>query len=187
LKFRLINSGSNATVVGAENSGQANVYVADTNFRKPIIFDSVKSGTFNGKNFNMLADTFTLIGRAADKLPADQCVAIAPQPTTNTVITTTGPTTSSSTGAPVTTATTPATLTGSVQSTTGVPSSTSAVAPVPTTGSAPVSTGSTPASTTGTPDSSTTGTEDTTNLEMSSATLICKSVALVLALVSFLL
>ena len=105
--------GYNATIVGSQSSRDAGVYVADTLYQKAIIYDSVKSGTFNGKNFNMEADTWTLIGRPADVLPAAQCTPV------------TTPVTTSTTGSVVsTTGSQPSTTTGSQTSTGNVPSGT---------------------------------------------------------------
>ena len=181
------------TVVGAQNSAQADVYVADTIFKKPIIYDAVKSGTFNGKNFNMLADTYTLIGRAQDKLPTDQCVPTAPQPTTSTVVTTGTPTSSSTTGAaPSTTGSVPST-TGSVPSTTGSVPSTTGSQPASTTGTQGTTTGSlgttgstTPEVPSTTGQSETTGTQENTE-DMSSASVIAQSFALIFVLAALLL
>ena len=163
--------GYNVTVVGNQNSAEPNVYVADTLYKKAIIYDSVASGTFNGKNFNMLADTFTLIGRPASKLTADQCVAVAPSPTTSTVVTTGQPTISSTTGAAATTGSnTPATTatTGSAPVTTGsTKPATTGSSPI-TTGSAPVTTGS--VSTTGSIPATTTGSAPVTTASTKPAT-----------------
>jgi len=67
------------TVVDGKFSVQSNVWTPDTLVRKPIIFDSIKNGTYNGVPYNFGADQFALIGRNQTFLSPAECVAVPPQ------------------------------------------------------------------------------------------------------------
>ena len=100
-----------STDANGKSSLEPNVWTPDTLVKKDIIFDALKSGTFEGKEYNFNGDIFELIGRQQSVLSADQCVQ-NPNPSTSTgSATTTSGSTSSNTGAS-TTGTTPASTSG---------------------------------------------------------------------------
>ena len=91
------------TVVGNKNSTQENVFAAD-NLYKKAIFAAISNGTYNGTNYNMNANVFSLLGRSASVLSADACVPVIPSaPSNETIPLPTKATTTGTTTAAVTT------------------------------------------------------------------------------------
>jgi hypothetical protein len=89
------------------SSIDGDVWLADTLVEKPILYDAIRSGTFNGIAYNWNTNIFDLVGRAPMTLDPMQCVPM----------TTTGSVTGSSTTA--------GTTSGTVSGSTTVGSSTS--------------------------------------------------------------
>ena len=156
-----------------KTSLEADMFVPDVVSEKPNIYDSVKSGTFDGKPYNFNADVWELMGRAKTTLSAEECEA----PSTTGTVTTTGA--SATTGSVTTTGS--ATTTGAA-STTGTVTTTGKVT---TTGTQQGTTGSkgttsqSGSTTSGTTGTQTNGADTSTALEEeSSATNTIFSVAL---------
>jgi hypothetical protein len=82
-----------STDANGKSSLESDVWTPDTLVKKDIIFDALKSGTFEGKAYNFNGDIFTLLGRSQDTLPSQQCVEVVPPSSTSGGSTTSGKTT----------------------------------------------------------------------------------------------
>ena len=56
------------------SSLQPNMWIPDKVVKKDLIFNAIKSGKHDGKEYNLNGNVFELLGRNQSKLSAEQCV-----------------------------------------------------------------------------------------------------------------
>lgn len=145
-------------------STQDSVWIADGMVKKDNLYEAIRVGTFQGKQYNWNADPFVLLERAPLTLDPLTCEYTPPPPTTTGpawTTTTTSTSTSSTTGTTSTTTSTSTTGVQTTTTTTGAVTSTSSTTGTTTTGK--VTTTTTGTTTTTSTTSSTTGVAPTTD------------------------